>query len=277
MSEEMLVHAERKNRTVICTVLFADIVKFSERGVADQQSIKENFNTVVGATIANIAPIDRLMLDTGDGIAICLFGDPEEGMFAALNLREGFAGQRPIGIPEYLVRIGLNLGPIKVVTDLNGRFNAIGDGINVAQRVMNFAEPGQVLCARSYYEIVSRLSDDFLRLFEYCGVRHDKHVREHDVYEVRSPMAPGSSGYDVPEFEPFVSAQVSNSLPAETKEKLAVILAKFEGPMAKVIIKRACDQETDSSALIERIASQMHNKDEAQSFLKAARDVLSKL
>ena len=62
--------------------------------------------------------------------------------------------------------------------------NIIGDGINVAQRVMSFARPGQLLVSRSFYEVVSCLSRDYAKLFHHEGSRTDKHVREHEVYAV---------------------------------------------------------------------------------------------
>jgi hypothetical protein len=62
--------------------------------------------------------------------------------------------------------------------------NIIGDGINVAQRVMSFSRPGQLLVSRSFYEVVSCLSRDYLHLFQHEGSRTDKHVREHEVYSV---------------------------------------------------------------------------------------------
>ncbi len=49
---------------------------------------------------------------------------------------------------------------------------------------MGFAEPNQILVARSYYEVVSCLSDAYAKLFHYEGSRTDKHVREHEVYAV---------------------------------------------------------------------------------------------
>jgi hypothetical protein len=54
----------------------------------------------------------------------------------------------------------------------------------VAQRVMSFAESGQLLVSRSFYEVVSCLSADYAKLFDYVGARTDKHVREHEVYVV---------------------------------------------------------------------------------------------
>ena len=82
------------------------------------------------------------------------------------------------------VRLGVNLGPVRLVKDLNGQMNIIGDGINVAQRVMSFSRPGQLLVSRSFYEVVSCLSRDYANLFHHEGSRTDKHVREHEVYSV---------------------------------------------------------------------------------------------
>jgi hypothetical protein len=85
------------------------------------------------------------------------------------------------GVP---VRLGVNLGPVRLVKDLNGQMNIIGDGINVAQRVMSFSRPGQLLVSRSFYEVVSCLSRDYANLFRHEGSRTDKHVRAHEVYAV---------------------------------------------------------------------------------------------
>jgi hypothetical protein len=49
---------------------------------------------------------------------------------------------------------------------------------------MSFSRPGQLLVSRSFYEVVSCLSRDYLHLFQHEGSRTDKHVREHEVYSV---------------------------------------------------------------------------------------------
>jgi hypothetical protein len=63
----------------------------------------------------------------------------------------------------------------------------VGDGINVAQRVMGFADPGQILVSRTYYDAVSRLSPEYAGMFHYQGSRTDKHVREHEIYAIGYP------------------------------------------------------------------------------------------
>jgi hypothetical protein len=45
------------------------------------------------------------------------------------------------------------------------------------------------MVARSFYEVVSCLSEGYGRLFHYEGSRTDKHVREHEVYTVQATSA----------------------------------------------------------------------------------------
>jgi class 3 adenylate cyclase len=163
-------------RTLVCSVLFLDIADYSQKPVADQLQLKQAFNQALGVALDQVASRDRIILDTGDGAAITFMGDPEDALFASMGMRDLAAS-----VP---VRAGVNLGPVRLVKDLNGQMNIIGDGINVAQRVMSFARPGQLLVSRSFYEVVSCLSRDYASLFRHEGSRTDKHVRAHEVYAV---------------------------------------------------------------------------------------------
>ena len=167
---------ESSSRTLVCSVLFLDIVEYSRKPVAEQLELKQAFNKVLAAALEQVPARDRIILDTGDGAAVTFMGDPEDALFASIAVRDQ-AG----GVP---VRLGVNLGPVRLVKDLNDQINIIGDGINVAQRVMSFARPGQLLVSRSFYEVVSCLSRDYARMFQHEGARTDKHVREHEVYSV---------------------------------------------------------------------------------------------
>jgi hypothetical protein len=167
--------AETTGRTLVTSILFLDIVGYSKKSVAEQMSIKQVFNDALANALKPIPPAERVILDTGDGAAVTFLGNPEDALFAGLVL------QRDAQLP---VRMGINLGPVRLVKDLNGQTNILGDGINVGQRVMSFADPGQLLVSRSFYEVVSRLSDEYENLFTHLGERKDKHVRAHEVYSV---------------------------------------------------------------------------------------------
>jgi hypothetical protein len=178
---------ERGNKTIMCSVFFLDIVEYSKKSVAGQISLKDRFNSYLSAAIRDVPMTDRIILDTGDGAAINFLGDVEDALKAALSLRESLLAEDPNVEPPLLVRMGINLGPVRLVRDINGQPNIVGDGINVAQRVMGFADAAQILVSRSYYDAVSRLSPQYAGMFHYQGSRTDKHVREHEVYAIGYP------------------------------------------------------------------------------------------
>lgn len=178
---------ERGNKTIICSVFFLDIVEYSKKSVSGQISLKERFNAFLSTAIRDVPINDRIILDTGDGAAISFLGDVEDALRAALSMRSSLLSEEGLMDPPLLVRMGVNLGPVRLVKDINGQPNIVGDGINVAQRVMGFAEPGQILVSRSYYDAASRLSQEYAGMFHYEGSRTDKHVREHEVYAIGYP------------------------------------------------------------------------------------------
>jgi class 3 adenylate cyclase len=178
---------EGSNKTIVCSVLFLDIAEYSRKQVAEQITLKEGFNSFLSKAIAGVPVNDRIILDTGDGAAISFLGDVGDALKVALSLRESFFHEGVLMAPPLLVRMGINLGPVRLVRDINGQPNIVGDGINVSQRIMGFADTGQILVSRSYYDAVSRLSQDYAGMFHYQGSRTDKHVREHEIYAIGYP------------------------------------------------------------------------------------------
>lgn len=250
-------------RTVICSVIFVDIVEYSQKTVAKQLAFKGWLNELLSQALHNVSPVDRIILDTGDGAAICLPGDPEEALFIANSLRVALMEQ---DFPEFGLRVGIHLGPVKVVKDINGRPNIIGDGINVAQRVMNFAAPNQILVSRSYYDVVSCLSEEYAHLFRYHGIHKDKHVREHEVYEVNitgTGKVVAKESKSVKEPEPHEEPSAAVHAPAPVRgdfdeqflAALIKLLSRHLGPIATVMVKRAA-KKTDGREELARILAE---------------------
>jgi class 3 adenylate cyclase len=179
----------KMNRTWLCSVLFMDIVNYSSQSVELQIKWKDRFNGYLANAIKDVPEDERVILDTGDGAATCFLGAPEVAMFSALELWHSLLLDEREQQPQLRVRIGINLGPVKLVRDINGAPNAIGDGMNAGQRIMSFAGENQILVSQSYFEVVSRLSDDYKTLFTLKGVETDKHIREHTVYHLSPPGA----------------------------------------------------------------------------------------
>src|SRR6185295_5122144 len=170
-------------RTLVCSVLFLDIAGYSMLGVSEQIKLKQKFNEILAASLADLEARDRVVIDTGDGAAIAFLDDPERALFAALAIFDN--------VGELQVRMGINLGPVYLSKDINGQDNVIGDGINVAQRIMSFANAGELLVSRSFYEVVLLLSGEYSTMFHGKTSQTDKHNRVHEIYAVSQGVRVG--------------------------------------------------------------------------------------
>jgi len=180
-------------RSTSATVLFFDMVGYTKQSVNKQIEIKKQFNWVVSECIKTHGSGEHIILDTGDGAAIGFLQYPEDALEVAVMFRKTVMANHHLDYLDLKVRIGIHLGPVNIVKDMNGRSNMVGDGINDAQRVMSFAGVDQIYISRPYYDYISRLNDGYSDMFRYRGMQEDKHGREHPVYElVDSASAEGA-------------------------------------------------------------------------------------
>jgi len=252
---------DSQGRTWLCSVVFLDIAGYTGRPVEQQIEIKRHFQDITTEAIQDIPANDRILIDTGDGAALCFFGDPEEALFVAINIRAGVVSGSEVLANPYQLRTGINLGPVKVVQSISGQRNPLGDGINNAQRVMSFAEPNQILVGRSFYDVVAVLSNDHAQIFHHLGERRDKHVKAHDVYEVRlqsgAPVVPAGATPMVPAAR-WTDAQLAD---------LVVQLAAHVGPMARVLVQRAAVTAATLDDLCQALAASIPNEADRRAFL----------
>jgi class 3 adenylate cyclase len=261
------------NRTFICSVVFIDLVGYSKKPVTEQIRLKTSLTNNLSEAIKDIPVNDRIILDTGDGAAISFLGDPEDALFVTLSLREAMVRENMTATMvessgEDSVRMGINLGPVKLVKDINGHPNIIGDGINVAQRIMSFARPGQIVVSRSYYDVVSNLASEYAKLFHYEGSRTDKHVREHEIYVVghhegalqkakdgmkdrASSTAPHQARVRTGSHSPTGSATVTLTIPSfvQDKKKLSLVAGAL-GAVVLVLAILVATKKPSSEAVV---------------------------
>jgi class 3 adenylate cyclase len=263
---------QRNNRTWLCTVLFMDIVGYTKHSVDQQMMLKQSFSTLVTDALRDLPKEDCIKLDTGDGLAMCYLGAPEDVLYVAVGLRDAFVDISDVCETCYSVRMGINLGPVKILEDINRQRNAIGDGINAAQRIMSFAKPNQLLVSRAYYEVISCLSDDNPKMFAYFGVHSDKHVRKYDVYEVLGKQNGEQSAVDADKEEstvawagPGQSDNLDERILRIVQEQLALII----GPMAGILVKRALRKSSNLDELYRLLAEEIPTPQERERFLSA--------
>jgi serine/threonine protein kinase len=243
---------QRKN--VMGTIMFLDLVGYSTHSVNRQVAIKTLFNELINKAISGVSASSRIMLDTGDGAAICFLGDPEEALQSALLLRDLLAqkyGQK------LSLRVGLHMGPLRLLMDINNRVNVVGDGINVAQRIMDFSSANQIMVSRAFFDVISRISDGAETMFEYLGAHLDKHSRTHAIYALVDPNAVRQKAEAEPEhitFEPTQLASRENAIPQEEIQAIETDLAKAIGPLAHVLLKKTMHRAADGQALRELLS-----------------------
>src|SRR5881275_2009178 len=130
----MTPEPDNQLRLEIGHVLFIDIVGYSKLLIEEQKERLRQLTDIVLATAqVSAAPDEQLVrLPTGDGMALVFRNSSEEPARCAVQIAQALKGR-----PEIAVRMGVHSGPVSEVTDVRGRSNVAGAGINIAQRVMD--------------------------------------------------------------------------------------------------------------------------------------------
>ena len=178
--------SSNQNEEVFCSFLDVDIVGYSKKKGDVQGAIKEHLNLIVLEAIERISYEDRILNDVGDGIGICFKRSPKDAFHTAMRLLVSITEFNRSSIHPYEVRIGINFGPGTLTKDVNGNPNFVGDGINVANRIMGFADPNQITVSKIFYDMVRNLTEEFGRRFKLVDAKKDKHGEEHIIYKVLS-------------------------------------------------------------------------------------------
>src|SRR5213596_644881 len=174
MAEEVTRDVELE----IAHVLFIDVVGYSKLSVDDQREITAELTTLVRGTAAfrTAEQLGKLVrLPTGDGMALAFFTTPDAPVRCACEISRKLQEH-----PEIRLRMGINSGPVEEVTDVNGRRNVTGAGINLAQRVMDCADAGHILLAKRVADDLAQYSEWKSHLYE-LGQLEVKHGAKIDV------------------------------------------------------------------------------------------------
>jgi len=137
-------------RLEIAHVLFIDIVGYSIRPTDEQQALVDRLNQVVRSSdeFNRAAAAGRLKkIPTGDGMALIFHDSPEQPVECAVEISRVLKHH-----PDLPVRMGVHSGPVSDVTDVNGRVNVAGVGINLAQRLMDCGDAGHILLSKRVAE-----------------------------------------------------------------------------------------------------------------------------
>jgi class 3 adenylate cyclase len=166
--EAAVAEGERR----LATLLFVDLVNFTT--MADDRRPEDIMRLVKQVTKLFSDPVERyggsVIQFRGDGI-LALFGVPVEreddaarAVQASLDMQQNLATMRPQVAAQYglnlSARIGLNTGVVVVGEMGNPQHSvhtAMGDAVNLAERMQRVADPGCIVVSESTYQQVRGL------------------------------------------------------------------------------------------------------------------------
>ena len=238
----------------VCSVLFLDIVAYSKESVGQQYNIKSRFNELIVSKLAGIPEDQRIAQDTGDGVGICFFGDPGDLLAVALDIQRSLAQ-----FDSLKVRMGLHLGPVRILHDMNGHLNVVGDAINTAQRVMGFANENALVVSKAFYDVVAHLTDETVSAFSAMGVQTDKHGRQHDLYVATT--ATHSANHAIVSHTCDFTLPVDGPwLTPEMGAQVEKILSQWVGPVARVLLKKELARSNDLASLCQALVGHIADR-----------------
>jgi TolB-like protein/class 3 adenylate cyclase len=166
MAEELQPDPQVK----IAHVLTMDVVQYSTLLIDEQTRVMTELALAVAKTErfrrADAAG-ELLRIPTGDGMALIFFGDPQAALECGMETAAALKAH-----PQIRVRMGIHSGPVKEVSDVSGRRNVAGAGIDIAQRVMDCGDAGHILLSK-------RVADDLAPFPRWNPYLHD--LGEHEV------------------------------------------------------------------------------------------------
>lgn len=176
------------NKPRIAHVLFMDVVSYSQLPTDRQVQVRNTLREVVRAIpeFSDALRQDEVISrDTGDGMALAFFGDLTAPVSCARKVLQAVRNE-----PPFELRIGIHTGPVYVDTDMNSTRNLAGDGINIAQRVMDCGDGGHILVSESTAHHLAQFSTLRVALHDLGGVEVKHRVRVH-IFNV---FVPGEFG-----------------------------------------------------------------------------------
>ena len=160
------------------SIVFIRIQDFARRPVGEQAELRDRLERLVDEA-TSLLPIDgRIVLDALDGTAIVIPQRPELALDVA-DAAQKSAADLPFSI-------GINYGAIKAVSSTATADDAdaalVGDGLDTARAVAEFAKPGRYLTTRTFREVLKKRTPDRVHALGPSGTFTDLRLRTHELF-----------------------------------------------------------------------------------------------
>jgi len=188
--EDIAGFEEIKTLTKTYHWFFTDIVAGSNPTIPTKNQVKKiivlNELILRTETFSKRDPISTVALPTGDGYAIGFSDSPEKPIHLAMELHKALnrynISQR--GHEKLLIRVGIDMGPVYVIKDINNMDNVWGPGIILTRRVMDLAGDMNIFASARIADDVLKLSAEYKKMLHPIGNYSIKHGEELQLFNI---------------------------------------------------------------------------------------------
>ncbi len=174
-----------KPTTPNAVVIGIEMPGFVKLPVPEQLRARENLHGRLKEALRPLRQQDRIVLDTGSGAAIALFGSPS----VALVVTSVLCAAERADKDNFSLRVVLTTGPIQALSRENGEIQVAGDSLDVAERILALPSAEQVLVTRAFASALRNETPGCDAALKSLGTITDDQVREHELF-VLNPAHP---------------------------------------------------------------------------------------
>src|SRR3990170_321083 len=185
--EDIAGFEEIKTLTKTYHWFFTDIVAGSNPTIPTKNQVKKiivlNELLLRTETFSKRDPISTVALPTGDGYAIGFSDSPEKPIHLAMELHKALNryNESQRGHEKLLIRVGIDMGPVYVIKDINNMDNVWGPGIILTRRVMDLAGDMNIFASARIAEDVLKLSAEYKKMLHRLDGDSEKDFAEMNV------------------------------------------------------------------------------------------------
>lgn len=219
---------EAASQTQIAHILFLDIVGWSRESINAQGRLLAELSRLVTEcpTFQMVKEAGQLMaFPSGDGMWILFSADLAAPARCATELAVLLRKT-----PGLAVRMGIHSGPVRFQTDIAGSKTVVGDGINMAKRVMDMGDDGHIVLSSQYASWL-RQFEEWAPHVHALGQGVTKHGEKLDLYTLVS------DGYGRKDASSHVmpSAAPSAPRPVTSGKRIVVVYKRHAQPDDQVL------------------------------------------
>lgn len=237
----------------LCTVMLLDIAVAPGEEQPTRTVLKQHVHGLLGTALRGLPETGRMAVESHSAAVVCFVGDPEQGLDAALALRDQVE-QHYVG--KLSVRVALNIGTVQVAMDPRHHIQVTGEGVRHAAEIKDRAHPNEVVVSHRYHQLLAQINPGRAGSFvdHAPGASH------------RTKVYAEAQGFDVTDPQQLAPSAAAGSIEAWEAKVIEQDLASHIGPLAAVLVRKVGSRAANARELRATLAAAIPDPQQRQAF-----------